>query len=222
VDRRHRLGLALLTLVAVSACSPTSELRDAVEADREYDGTRADGIDDGWYRPITASELTVGPTLPDVALVLVTGSVFDEQIIESIEPVGACDPACLGVASTFAEAQAENRELDLLHRSFCDNCEEGFMALVAVENGAARSVDRDEAIEMLQPIDTEDEVRIVFDDYDLIRSVEDGWEVIRTDTPSCTDEDTPHGRWSVTSTGDVSELESFVAPGSTEGGVACV
>lgn len=206
----------------MSACSPTSELRDAVEADRDDDGTRSDGIDDGWYRPISASELTIGPALPDVALALVTGSVFDEQIIESIEPIGACDSGCLGAASAFAAVKAANRELDLLHRSFCDNCESGFMALVAVEDGAARSVGRDAAIELLQPIDTEDEVRIVFDDYDLIRSVEDGWEVIRTDTPSCTDDDTTHGRWSVASTGHVSELDSFVAPGSTEGGVACV
>ena len=96
------------------------------------------------------------------------------------------------------------------------------MALVAVEHGVARSIDRKEAIELLQPIDTEDEVRVVFDDFDLMRSVEDGWEVIRTDTPSCTDEDTPHGRWRVSSTGEVSELEWFVAPCSTEGRVACV
>jgi hypothetical protein len=206
--------------MAVPACSPSSELRDAVDADRERDGTRVDGIDDGWYHAITP-EWTIRPASPDVQIVLVEGLVFAEQTIESIEPFGACDAACLEVATTFAEASAANWDLDMLYWASCDNCESWFLALVEVNDGVARSIGRDAAIDVLQPIDTEDEVRLVFDDYNLIRSTEDGWEVIRIDTPSCTDEDTPHGRWSVSFAGQIAELESFVLSGTTDGEVLC-
>ena len=217
---RHILGLGLATIFALSACSPNSELRDAVEADRENDGTRLDGIDDGWYREITP-EWQIRLASPETPIVLVEGLAFGEQTIESFEPLGAFDAACLDVAIPFAEVSAGDWELDMLFWGRCGNCESSFVALIEVEDGVARSIGSDAAIEVLEPIDTEDEVRIVFDAYDLIRSTEDGWEVIRIDTPPCSTEDTPHGRWSVSFAGQVTELESYVVPGDTGGGGTC-
>ena len=183
MTRRLGVGLGLSALIVVSACSAGSELRDAVEAEREYDGTRVDGSADGWHRDIVPPDPQIRPMRTDVQLSLVEGWVFEEQSIESIEALGACDAACLEVATAFAEASANNRELDLLYRRFCDNCDEWFVALIEVEDGAARSVGRDAAIEMLQPIDTGNEVRIAFDDYDLIRRVEDGWTLVKFISP---------------------------------------
>lgn len=191
-----------------------------MEADREIDGTRLDGVDDGWYQT-TSPKWELLPGSPKVQLALVEGVFAREQTIDSITPFDACDAACLDVATPFAETSAENSDLTRLYTGWCHDCESSFIALVEVNDGVARSVGRDAAIDLLQPIDTEDEVRVAFGWFNLIRTTEDGWEVIRIDTPPCSTEDTKHGRSSVSFAGEVTELESFVVPGHTGGGGTC-
>lgn len=221
---RRSVSVAAGALVLLAACGGGAEtvLQDAVHAERDSAGTRSDGQQDDWYRVPWGPDESLRLASPETRLVLVHGaSGMDQQIVEVLEGVGSCDDSCVEAARGDIMQLASEYELVQLYTGYCGRCEPDYVAAFSVINGESTAVKPDDVLELLAPIDTELEVELVFGRIDLIRQAEDGWEVIRSSKPECWPADIDHGLWSVSSTGEIEKISSYVEQADPNGKEVC-
>jgi len=199
-----------------------SVLQEAVQAERDITGTRSDGQQDDWYRVPWGPDEGVQLSSPATGLVLVHGlSGMDRQSVEALDGVGSCDDSCVEAARGDIMQLASEYALVELYKGYCGNCEPDYIAAFSVIDGEPTAVKPEDVLELLAPIDTELEVELVFGRIDLIRQAEDGWEVIRSSKPECWPADIDHALWSVSSTGEIEEISSYVEQADPNGKEVC-